>query len=228
MAAAIFESASWKLLPAAAVLEALAEDRRSKPRHGPGERLAVLVVDMQRAFLPEGDSVAEAALSANAALLDHARARSVPVVFMKIVLQRLSDLNPALLARYGDRLVRPYDDPMVQLHPGLRRRETDLTIEKGQASAFVGTRLDQELRARGIDTILLTGTSTSGCVRATAVDAASLSYRVLVVEEGVYEPRPLSGDLALWDLADRYADVVSLEEALAIIDDGREPAAPPR
>jgi maleamate amidohydrolase len=218
MAAPIFQSSNWRSLPVSRVLDALAEDRRAKPRHGPGQRLAVVVVDMQRGFLPEGDSVAEAVLSANAVLLRHARARGLPVFLVRIVHERLEDLNPALLARYGERLVRPRHDPAAQLHPHLGVSATDIVIEKRQASAFVGTRLDQELRARNIDTILLTGTSTSGCVRATAVDGASLSYRVLLIEDGVYEPRPLSGELALWDLAERYADVIPLAEALAVID----------
>ena len=66
----------------------------------------------------------------------------------------------------------------------------------------------------GVDTVLMTGTSTSGCVRASCIEGAALGLRVILIEEGVYEQRPLSGPVALSELADRYADVVSLQEAL--------------
>ena len=64
----------------------------------------------------------------------------------------------------------------------------------------------------------MTGTTTSGCVRATAVDGAGRHYRVLVVEDCVFDHRPISGPVALSDMADRYADIISLDAALAIVE----------
>jgi nicotinamidase-related amidase len=102
----------------------------------------------------------------------------------------------------------------------------DLILPKAHASAFFGTPLASYLVRFGVDSLVLTGCTTSGCVRATAVDACSLNYRVMVPEECVYDRAEVSHAVNLFDLASKYADVVPLAQAIASIEalrPGRDP-----
>lgn len=76
------------------------------------------------------------------------------------------------------------------------------------ASAFYRTRLHDLLQELGVDELIVTGTSTSGCVRATVVDAAYRNYRLSIVEECCDDFRTVSGEVSLWDMQDRFGDVV--------------------
>ncbi len=93
--------------------------------------------------------------------------------------------------------------------------ETDVVIRKTKPSAFVGTPLLGYLVEAGIDTLVLTGCTTSGCVRATAVDAFSCNYRVAVVSDGVFDRFDTSHEMSLFDLSLKYADVVPADECIA-------------
>jgi maleamate amidohydrolase len=90
----------------------------------------------------------------------------------------------------------------------------DLVILKHKPSAFFGTPLSSFLVQLGVDSLLLTGTTTSGCVRATAVDAFSNNYRVAVIEEACFDRSQASHAMSLCDLHEKYADVVQLEDAM--------------
>ena len=92
------------------------------------------------------------------------------------------------------------------------------TQAKQKPSAFFATPLLSYLIERAIDTLLVTGVSTSGCVRATVIDAFSYNYRVAVVEEGCYDRSQASHAINLCDMNAKYADVVSLEKAIGYID----------
>lgn len=96
-------------------------------------------------------------------------------------------------------------------------RPGELVVEKPKASAFFETSLHHYLRARGVDTILVSGASTSGCVRASVVDAFSHGYPVLVVEECVFDRSPFAHAANLFDMEGKYADVVSLKETLGYL-----------
>jgi nicotinamidase-related amidase len=86
------------------------------------------------------------------------------------------------------------------------------------ASAFFGTELDELLRAGGCDTVIVTGASTSGCVRATAVDALQYGYRVLVPRDGVADRATDAHTGSLLDIDAKYGDVVSVDEAIAAVE----------
>jgi nicotinamidase-related amidase len=94
----------------------------------------------------------------------------------------------------------------------------DIVIEKLKPSAFHGSPLQSFLILLGVDSLLVTGTTTSGCVRASVVDAFSNNYRVSLVEEGCFDRSQASHALSLCDMNAKYADIVKLEEALAFID----------
>ncbi|MDX3906570.1 MAG: isochorismatase family protein [Pigmentiphaga sp.] len=101
-------------------------------------------------------------------------------------------------------------------------RDTDIVVFKQKPSAFFGTPLDSYLTLLRADSLIVTGATTSGCVRATVVDAFSRNYRVALVEEGCFDRSQASHAVSLFDMHAKYADVVKLERALAHI--GRLPA----
>jgi len=90
----------------------------------------------------------------------------------------------------------------------------DMVIEKMKPSAFFGTPLASHLVSLGVDTLLVTGCTTSGCARATVTDAFSFNFRVLLVEEGTFDRGEVSHKVNLFDLNQKYADVVSIDIAL--------------
>lgn len=93
----------------------------------------------------------------------------------------------------------------------------DLVLPKAHASAFFGTALASYLIHLGVDSLVMTGCTTSGCVRATAVDACQLTYPVLIPEECVYDRSSVSHAVNLFDLASKYADVMPLTDAIRLI-----------
>ncbi len=94
----------------------------------------------------------------------------------------------------------------------------DWLIRKQKPSAFFGTPLQSHLTLLGVDSVVITGGTTSGCVRATVVDAFSANYRVAVVEEGCFDRCETSHAVSLLDMNAKYADVMPLPEALALIE----------
>src|SRR5262249_24820053 len=94
----------------------------------------------------------------------------------------------------------------------------ELIIYKSSSSAFMGTSLAAQLVTRNIDTLLVCGNSTSGCVRATVVDAAAKGFKVGVVEECVFDRTEASHAINLFDMDQKYADVISFQDALKFIE----------
>jgi nicotinamidase-related amidase len=91
----------------------------------------------------------------------------------------------------------------------------DIVIKKQKPSGFFGTNLASYLTLLGCDSVIVVGTTTSGCVRATVVDAFSLNYRVILAEEGCFDRSEVSHAVSLCDLHAKYADVVSTAEILS-------------
>ena len=195
-------------------------------RIGFGERPALLVIDMQNDFC---DADAPTTLAPQITetyepirrLAEVARLRGVPVIYTVGLVA--ADGSSTGLWRYK---ARQHAQARVQIE-GSRGAEIvaelapgpgDRVIHKWRPSAFFNTDLDVFLRVQGIDTLFLTGTSLSGCVRATAVDAFMRDIRPIVVREGVVDRTPEVFEANLFDLDQKYADVVSLEEALAYLD----------
>ncbi|MEG3614309.1 isochorismatase family protein [Isoptericola haloaureus] len=199
-----------------AEVETIRRRRAERTKVGPGERPAVVVVDFQRAFtehenIGPGTAVA---LEHTQRLLTAARAADVPVIYLVMVLDDLDDRMLAQRVRSSltERCLR--GDPWTEISPVVPPAPQDHVVEKTVASGFWRTRLDDLLAELGVDELVMTGTSTSGCVRATVVDAAYRSLRVSVVEECCDDFRVLSGETSLWDMQDRFGDVVSLDETL--------------
>ncbi|MDR2566261.1 MAG: isochorismatase family protein [Bifidobacteriaceae bacterium] len=193
------------------------ELRAARTRIGPGRKPAVVVVDFQKAFT-EHDAIGPgtaAVLERSSRLLEAARAAGLPVVYLVMILDRLEDRMLAQRVRSSLTEKCERGNPWTEISPVVAPRPGDHVVEKTVASGFYRTELDQLLRGLGVDELIVIGTSTSGCVRATVVDAAYRNYRVSVVEDCCDDFRVLSGEVSLWDMQDRFADVVSLSETLA-------------
>jgi len=183
---------------------------------GMGQRPALIVVDVVVGFTdpacPLG-SEADAVVQANVELMNAFHQAQMPVVLTTVVYHNEEQASvfrarvPAL-----NRLTP--DSQWVQFDPRLPIVETDLQLEKRHASSFHGTDLNNWLRANHVDTVVVTGLTTSGCVRATAVDGLQNNYRVLVPREACGDRDEQAHEANLYDLNAKYADVVSLREVL--------------
>jgi maleamate amidohydrolase len=186
-----------------------------------GERPAVLVVDFSCGFTdPECALGADLTAEVEAAkgLLDAARAKGLPVIFTSIGFEpSLKDgalwlqKAPAL----GDLQL---GGQWVEIDPRLERREDETVILKKGASAFFGTNLAAILVAQGVDTVVLCGATTSGCIRATAIDLLQYGFPTLVPRECVGDRAEAPHEANLFDIQAKYADVVSVEDVLGYLE----------
>lgn len=185
-----------------------------------GPRPAIVVVDFTYGFTDviyptAADMSTE--IAATRTLLDAARSRSIPVVFTAIaydeshigVLPWIRKASGLAALRSGTRL--------VEIDSRLGRRDNEPVILKLGASAFFGTPLNTILMGWQTDTLIVTGATTSGCVRATVVDAVQSGYDVLVPANCVADRAKGPHDSSLFDIGQKYADVIPLEEALCYI-----------
>lgn len=185
-----------------------------------GKSPALLIVDVVMAYLDPASPLyagVEDALASNERLAAAARATGVPVIFTNVVYEP-GGIDGGMFFRKVPALkafVRGSRDgafpPTLQPHPG------ELVVSKQYPSAFFGTSLASTLHAAGIDTLLIGGFSTSGCVRASALDALCHGFAPFVVREasGDRDPRPQEQNL--FDMAAKMAEVVSEAEAIALM-----------
>ena len=185
---------------------------------GFGERPALLVIDMLKAFTnPQmmlGANL-DKEIAAIEPLLAVAHDCNVPVVFSTVIYNDadLKDAGIWALKQKGVVTLKG-DSDGVEVDPRLDFRKTDSLLVKKYASCFFGTDLVARLVSRRVDTVIIVGCTTSGCVRATAVDAVQTGFRPMVVREAVGDRSAAAHEQSLFDLDAKYADVVSLEETL--------------
>jgi len=186
---------------------------------GLGARPALLVVDLSLGFTDPASPLGadlDAPVAATVALLGAARAHGIPVVFTTVAY----DVAGARAARAFLRKVpalgvlRP-GSRWVELDPRLERREAEPLLVKHWASAFFGTPLATLLTGLGADSVVVCGASTSGCVRASVVDALQHGYPPVVPREAVGDRDAEAHAASLGDIAAKYGDVVSVEALLA-------------
>jgi len=198
----------------------------------PGERPAVLVIDMQYDFCdPDAPTTLWPSIGRTydpiKRLSAAARDRDIPVIYTQGLVA--ADGSSAGLWRFKQRFhaemrVQVEGSRGAEIIRELAPQPGDRVIRKWRPSAFFRTDLEVFLGAQGIDTLLLCGTSVSGCVRATATDAFMRDIRCMLVRECVADRTPAVLEANLFDLQQKYAEVVSLSEALAYIAD--VPSAP--
>jgi nicotinamidase-related amidase len=185
---------------------------------GFGERPALLVIDMLKAFTnPQmmlGANL-DNEIEAIKPLIAVAHEREIPVIFSTVIYNDvdLKDAGIWALKMKGVATLRG-DSDGVEIDPRLDFRKTDSLLVKKYASCFFGTDLVSRLLSRRVDTLIIVGCTTSGCVRATAVDAVQTGLRPMVVREAVGDRSAAAHEQSLFDLNAKYADVVSLDETL--------------
>ncbi|HET9461882.1 MAG TPA: isochorismatase family protein [Gaiellaceae bacterium] len=186
-----------------------------------GSHPAVLVVDFSCGFTDPASTLGSdltPQVEATSRLLDVARQRGLPVIFTTIGFESsLKDGGLWLqkVPSLGDLQIGGH---WVEIDPRLGPRPDETVIMKKGASAFFGTNLAAILISQGIDSIILCGATTSGCVRATAIDLLQLGFPTLVPRECVGDRAQAPHDANMFDIQAKYADVVSLDEALAYLD----------
>jgi maleamate amidohydrolase len=186
-----------------------------------GERPAVLVVDFSCGFTdPECvlGSELSAEVEATRRLLGAARAKGLSVIFTTIGFEpslRDGGLWLQKVPSLGDLQV---GGRWVEIDPRLDPREDETIVLKKGASAFFGTNLAAILVSQGIDSVVLCGATTSGCVRATAIDLLQYGFPAMVPRECVGDRAQAPHEANLFDIQAKYADVVSLEDALAYVE----------
>jgi maleamate amidohydrolase len=191
-------------------------------------RLAILVIDAQNYMVgpPRGSlesypsacgEAAETALARLSAVLVAARARGIPVIYTQFTLRR----DGADIGVYGrKRDLLPIEGWCIEgtegalVAPVVAPALNDIILVKKKPSGFHGTPMLGYLVDRGVDTVIITGGSTSNCVRATAVDSASLNFRTIVVSDCVFDRFEISHRVALFDMSVQQAELWTSEELL--------------
>jgi nicotinamidase-related amidase len=205
-----------------------AEEKRAYAAAGFGRRggLALLIIDVQyrtvgstpqpfwqaiREFPTACGEVGWSAVAQIARLLALFRARGWPVLYPYVSPKetfdkgRLADKVPAIMT-----IARNGYDFVAEVAP----RENDVLLPKKHPSAFFGTPLASYLINAQVDTVVVTGCTTSGCVRGSVVDAFAFNFRVAVPHDAVYDRGPTSHAVNLFDMSEKYADVSSTDELL--------------
>ena len=185
---------------------------------GFGRAPAIIVVDFIRAYTTPGSLLYAPAVvdavKATAPLLGTARRSSIPVIYTR-VLYHPSGHDGGLFVRKVPALRRMVEgEPMADIVPELPPAANDVILIKQYASAFFGTSLAAMLTSQGVDTLIVTGCSTSGCVRATAVDAMQNGFRPIVPRECVGDRHEAPHEANLFDINAKYGDVVPLADVM--------------
>lgn len=218
----------WKDMLTEHDIKCLGNASSFQPRRGLGNKLAIIVVDMQKAIIGEDLPIYEqqdrypyacgnfawSAIRHIEKLLPLAREHGIPIVYSKHVYRPEHGFegrpkNDVFAFDNPDSNIISELEPIV---PG------DIIIEKQGPSVFFSTNLNNSLRSRGVDTVLIVGTSTSGCVRASAIDATSLSFKAAVIEECVFDRLEMAHRASIFDLQYKYCDVLPIDEVYQYIE----------
>lgn len=186
----------------------------------PGARPAVLAVDLMRAYFDPGSPLrlpSTTCLDSAGRVLAAARRHAVPVLHTRVVYGPGGVDGGVFVRKVTALSALVGEGPMTELMPEVAPEAGELVVIKQYASAFFGTSLASTLQALGVDTVVIVGVSTSGCVRATAVDAVQHGFVPLVVREAVGDRDSGPHEANLYDLQAKYAEVVSESTAVAYL-----------
>jgi maleamate amidohydrolase len=186
-----------------------------------GSRPAVLVVDFSCGFTdpecPLGSDLTSA-VQATRRVLGVARGKGLPVVFTTIGFEPSLKDGGLWIQKVPTLAALQIGSRWVEIDPRLEPREDETVVLKKGASAFFGTNLASILVSQGIDTVVLCGATTSGCVRATAVDLLQYGWPTIVPRECVGDRASAPHEANLFDIEAKYAEVVAVEEAIAFLE----------
>ena len=186
-----------------------------------GHTPAIVVVDFAYGWTDDayagGSRRLDGPVEATRRLVEQARARAVPIIYTTSPWRPHSTDQPFKSAADKSPRFRDWDERACRIDDAYCADPQDLILEKENASAFFGTHLAPYLIGHGVDTLLVTGCSTSACIHATATDAKSYRFRPIIVRDCVGDRSAVAHEWTLFDIQARFADVVPLDEVLAYI-----------
>lgn len=188
-------------------------------RIGFGQKAALLLIDFVKAYTCEESPLYAAgvapAVSETKQLLESARKCGVLVIHTRVSYQTPGFENGGMWVRKSPVLKCLAEERYAAVCDGVEPAPGEIVVPKQYASAFFGTSLAALLTANSVDTVIVTGCSTSGCVRATAVDGVQHGFRVIVPRECVGDRHPDPHEANLFDIDSKYGDVVGKSEVLS-------------
>lgn len=214
-------------MPADEVTDEIYEQADLGNRVGFGDTPAVVVVDFQYGMTdpdnPLGSDMT-AAVEQTDSLVAAAHEADVPVVFTRVITSQQDGHDMSIWTKKAPKLkeLTP-GSRWVEIDERLDVHDEDHILDKRQASAFHETELNSMLVALGVDTVIVTGSTTSGCVRASVIDACSLGYRTIVPGSCVADRSTRQAEANLYDMNAKYADVVPREEVIEYLETDATP-----
>lgn len=184
---------------------------------GFGERPAVVVVDLQKGFtMPDavagGDMTKE--VLATAKITTAGKAKNVRAFYTRVGYNR----DGSDLGVFGHKvgILKEFtrDSVLYEMDERLQIADNGIVLEKHWPSAFFGTHLNQMLIPMGIDTVIVTGCTTAGCVYATVIDSCSYGYRTIVVSDAVADRSSETHNMFLWNMGQKYADIMTSDQVV--------------
>jgi maleamate amidohydrolase len=191
-------------------------------RIGFGQRPALLMIDFMQGYTTEGAPLfapgVVSAVSESVALLAAARAAGIPVIHTNIRYHPGHFADGGMWVKKAPVMKDMVEgNPLAAFCPQVLPLPEEVVLSKQYASAFFGTSLAPMLQALNIDTLILAGCSTSGCIRATAVDGVQHGFRTLVVRQCVGDRHEAPHEANLFDIDNKYGDVVSKNETMSYL-----------
>lgn len=183
----------------------------------PGSRPALVVIDMVRAYFEPGSGFYighRDCLDSASRLLAAAREAGILVLHTTVTYSNGGQDGGYFLKKLGPLEVFKGNNRLGETMPEVAPLDDEIVIPKQYASAFFGTSLSSTLAANGIDTVLIAGVSTSGCIRASTVDAIQYGFKPFVIRDAVGDRADGPHEANLYDLQAKYAEVVSEDYAL--------------
>jgi len=190
-------------------------------RVGWGSKPGLIVVDLSNGFTDPSTGVGgnlDAEVEATRVLLEAFRARKFPVIFMTVAYKADYSDAATFVTKVPALSILVEGSDMVEIDDRIKPLPDEPVVTKKFASAFYGTDVAARLQGAGVDTAVVVGCSTSGCIRASVIDAMQNGFRTIVVEEAVGDRAEGPHRANLFDMDSKYADVVSLDSALQSID----------
>ena len=186
-------------------------------RLGFGQRPALILVDFVKAYFDEDCALyagVEDALESALRVREHAWAAGIPVIYTNVVYYEEGRDGGVFFRKVPVLKNFLVGNPMGEWPSGLQPADDELVISKQYPSAFFGTSLASSLHSMDIDTLIITGVTTSGCIRATCVDTMSHGFIPIVVEDACGDRHESPHQANLFDMNAKYADVVDEAEAI--------------
>lgn len=188
---------------------------------GYGQKSALLFVDFVQAYFEESSLLyapaAKEALKSGIRLLHAGREAGIPIFYTRVVYRKGGPDGGVFYRKVKALSVFDEGSPLGAFAEGMEPAEDEIVITKQYASAFFGTSLCASLTSQQVDTVIIAGVTTSGCIRASAVDAMQYGFVPVVVRDAVADRDIQPHEANLFDLESKYADTVSEENALTYL-----------